>query len=296
MNLKQLEYFLEIEKEKSFSKASQTLHVSQPSLSKVIHQLEEELGIRLFDRSTRHLRITDEGKMMLIHAQQVIRAADDMKKAADDLIQRRKGSFLFGLPPVIGSTLFPDVIADFRATYPDTDMQIIEEGAKIMEASLLEGNIDVGVAILPVASDLFDVRPLIQKHLLLIVAPDHPLAKEKKITMKELRHERFLMFQQGFSLYDRVREGCIEAGFEPTVIHESTQWDFLVEMAKKNLGVAFVPETLCEKMDMTEVGVIEVTDPALTWDLALIWRKNSYQSHATREWIDFVEESFRAKK
>ncbi|SDI34432.1 DNA-binding transcriptional regulator, LysR family [Alteribacillus persepolensis] len=292
MDFKQLHFFLEVNKEKSISKASNKLHISQPALSKSILHLEEELGIRLFDRSTRHLQITEEGKMMLSHAQQLMRGMEDMKKAAEDIKSRKKGSFKFGLPPVIGSNVFPDVIAGFRKQYPETNMHIIEEGAKIMEKSLLEGNIDVGVAILPVDTELFEVRPLINKNLLLVVSSDHPLAVRKHVQMSELRDEAFLMFQKGFSLYDRVREGCIQAGFEPDITHESTQWDFLVEMVKKNFGITFLPETLCQKIELSGVSTLSVTNPTISWNLAIIWRKNSYQSHAAKEWIHYVDKMF----
>ncbi|SDI32165.1 transcriptional regulator, LysR family [Alteribacillus persepolensis] len=292
MNFKQLRFFLEIYKEMSISKASTKLHISQPALSKSIFQLEEELGILLFDRSTRRLQLTKEGEMMLSHAQKLIRGMEDMIREAEDIKSRKKGSFKFGLPPVIGSNIFPDIIASFREEYPETNIHIVEEGAKIMEESLLEGKIDIGVAILPVDTKLFEVRPIVSKALLLVVSTDHPLANQQSVEMSELWEENFLMFRKGFSLYDRVREGCIQAGFEPRIIHESTQWDFLFEMAKKNLGVTFLPETLCQKAELSSVSTLAVSNPALSWNLAIIWRKNSYQSPAAKEWINFVGQTF----
>ncbi|RSL35226.1 LysR family transcriptional regulator [Salibacterium salarium] len=295
MEIKQLRYFLEVHREGSFSKASEKLHTSQPALSKVIHQLEEELDMRLFDRSTRHLKISEEGEILRVHAQKVLRDVEDLEKAADEIRVRKKGSFKFGLPPVIGSSFFPSIIAFFREHYPDTDMQIVEEGAKIMEESLLEGNIDVGVAILPVDDEAFEVRPIIEKELLLVVSARHPLAHNDSVKMKELHEETFLMFRQGFSLYDRIREACIQAGFEPHVGNESTQWDFLLTMAKENMGIAFLPETVLEKADLSDVSVLSITEPLIHWNLALIWRKQSYQSHAAKEWVKVVEEAFKAE-
>ncbi|MFZ4451276.1 LysR family transcriptional regulator [Salibacterium aidingense] len=292
MELKQLRYFLEVHQEESFSKASEKLHVSQPALSKVIHQLEEELDIRLFDRSTRHLKITGEGEMIRKHAQKVLRDVEDLTKAANEIKLRKKGSFTFGLPPVIGSSFFPSIIASFRKQYPEAEMHIVEEGAKIMEQSLLEGNIDVGVAILPVDEEQFEVRPIVKRELLLVVSKEHSLAGRENVTMKELEHERFLMFRKGFSLYDRVREGAIQAGFEPVIEHESTQWDFLIELAMADLGVAFLPETVVKKANLHDVAVLSVTDPSIHWNLALIWRRQSYQSHAAEEWVNFVEQAF----
>ncbi|SDI32634.1 LysR family transcriptional regulator [Alteribacillus bidgolensis] len=291
MDIKQLHLFLEVYKEMSISKASQKLHISQPALSKSLLQLEQELGLRLFDRSTRHLHITKEGEIMLSHAQKVIRDMEDMKQEAEDIKLRKKGSFKFGLPPVIGSNIFPDIIASFKTYNPEIEMEIVEEGAKIMEASLLEGKIDVGVGILPVDHELFEIRPIVKKDLLLVVSTDHPLADRKRVELKELANEHFLMFQKGFSLYDRVRQGCIEAGFEPFIVHESTQWDFLVEMTKKNLGITLLPEMLCQKIDLYGASTLEVTNPTISWNLAIIWRKNSYQSHAAKAWVDFVEDA-----
>ncbi|MGY4688755.1 LysR family transcriptional regulator [Salibacterium sp. K-3] len=294
MDLKQLRYVVEVYKEESFSKAADKLHVSQPALSKMVHQLEEELDIRLFDRSTRNLKITGEGEKILLHAQKVLRGAEDLKEAANEIKLRKQGRFTFGLPPVIGSSFFPSLIASFRRTYPEAQMQIVEEGAKIMEHSLLEGNIDVGVAILPVDEEQFEVRPIVKRELLLVVSKDQPLAGRNTVKMKELEEERFLMFRKGFSLYDRVREAAIQAGFEPVVEHESTQWDFLIELAMAGLGVAFLPETVVKKANLEHVAVLSVTDPAVHWNLALIRRRNGYQSHAAEAWVDFVEEAFRS--
>ncbi|SFO94507.1 LysR family transcriptional regulator [Salibacterium halotolerans] len=294
MDLKQLRYIVEVYKEESFSKAADKLHVSQPALSKMVYQLEEELDIRLFDRSTRYLKITGEGEKILLHAQKVLRGAEDLREAANEIKLRKQGRFTFGLPPVIGSSFFPSLIASFRRTYPEAQIQIVEEGAKIMEQSLLEGTIDVGVAILPVDEEQFEVRPIVKRDLLLVVSKDHPLAGRNTAKMKELEQERFLMFRKGFSLYDRVREAAIQAGFEPAVEHESTQWDFLVELAMAGLGVAFLPETVVKKANLEHVAVLSVTDPAVHWNLALIRRRNGYQSHAAAAWVDFVEEAFRS--
>ncbi|SDW63834.1 DNA-binding transcriptional regulator, LysR family [Marinococcus luteus] len=292
MDIKQLRFFLEVCKELSFSRASEKLHISQPALSKTIHQLEEEIGLRLLDRSTRHLFVTKEGEIIRQHARKVLRSAEDLWHEAEEIKLHKKGSFTFGLPPVIGSSFFPEIIADFRRFYPEAGMRIVEEGAKIMEQSLLEGNIDVGVAILPVDEEQFEIRQIIDRKILAVTSADHPLAGCESIQMRDLKHESFLMFQQGFALYDRVFESCIQAGFEPGILYESSQWDFLFESAIAGLGVALLPETVVHKADTRNVSVLAVDDDLLHWRLALIWRKQSYQTQAAQAWIAFVEEAF----
>lgn len=292
MDIKQLRFFEEICREKSFSRASEKLHISQPALSKAIHLLEEEIGLRLLDRSTRHLAITKEGMIIRRHAQKILRGTEDLKEEAEDIKLHKKGSFTFGLPPVIGSSFFPAIIADFHTVYPEAEMQIVEEGSKIMEQSLLEGKIDVGVAILPVNHSQFEAIPIIDRRILAVASNNHPLASRKHLTMNDVKEERFLMFQQGFSLYDHVREACIQSGFEPAILHESTQWDFLFECAMAGLGIAFLPETVVRKAQTENIAILDIDDPLLYWRLALIWRKDSYQTQAAQAWIQFVEEKF----
>ncbi|WP_252313259.1 LysR family transcriptional regulator [Sinobaca sp. H24] len=292
MDIKQLRFFEELCREKSFSRASKKLHISQPALSKAIHLLEEDIGLQLLDRSTRHLFVTKEGAVIRRHAQKILRGAEDLREEVEDIKLHKKGSFTFGLPPVIGSSFFPNIIADFHTNYPEAEMNIIEEGSKIMEQSLLERKIDVGIAILPVNQLQFEAVPIINRRILAVASKHHPLASREKLTMNDIKQERFLMFQQGFSLYDRVREACIQSGYEPDVLHESTQWDFLYECAMAGLGIAFLPETVVHKAKTEDIAILNIDDPLLYWRLALIWRKESYQTQAAQAWIQFVRERF----
>ncbi|MBM7634359.1 DNA-binding transcriptional LysR family regulator [Geomicrobium sediminis] len=293
MQIKQFRYFIEVYQQVSFSRASEKLGISQPALSKVIAQLEEELELQLFDRSTRQLQITAEGEAMYEYAQKVIREVEDFKQAAVDLRTKHKGHFRFGLPPVIGSSFFPKVISAFQKQYPDAKMGIVEEGARVVQQSILHGELDVGIGILPIPDTELEVIPIVKRKLLLVVSNEHPLADAKKVKMSELKGEHFLLFKRGFSLYDRVREASIDSGFEPNVIHESTQWDFLLKMVKENLGVSFLPETIVEDSNQTGIRAIEVDHPLIHWNLALISRKNGYQSPATTAWIDYVKAYFK---
>jgi DNA-binding transcriptional LysR family regulator len=127
---------------------------------------------------------------------------------------------------------------------------------------------------------------------MLIVNANHPLASKSNIKLQDLRGESFILFREGFALHDRVRDACISEGFEPDIVYESGQWDFIGEMVASNLGIAFLPETVCNKLDPAKVAVIQEIEPNIHWNLAIIWRKNNYISHAARGWIEFVREFF----
>jgi DNA-binding transcriptional LysR family regulator len=296
MDVRSLTYFLEVAKHSSFSKASQNLHITQPTLSKMIKNLEEELGVTLFDRSTRRMQLTEAGEAVRMHAQMVLQSIGHLHSALEEIKHLHQGQFSLGLPPVIGPSFFPGIIARFRRQFPQVEIRIVEEGGRLVEQQVLEGTLDLGVVVLPVDENRFEMLPLVERELHLVVHARHPLSGRRKVHLAELKEEDFIMFRKGFSLYDRVREACIQAGFEPKVGYESAQWDFIAEMAAAGLGIGLLPDTVCSRLDPERVRVIPETEPQIHWNLALIWRKNGYLSHAARGWVDFLKTSGFFKK
>lgn len=292
MDLRQLSYFLEVAQQGSFSKASHHLHLSQPTLSKMVKSLEDELGVVLFDRSTRRIHLTDAGEVVQAHAQMIMKSIENLSYALTDMTQMKKGKITLGLPPVIGASFFPKIIARFHQLYPNIKIRLVEEGGKLVEQSLLEGGIDLGVVVLPVDEELFEVVPLVERELMLVVNAAHPLARRTHVSLLDLKEESFILFRKGFALHDRVRETCIRNGYEPAVTYESAQWDFISEMVSSNLGISLLPETICTRLDPEHIAAIRMVEPKVHWNLAIIWHKHHYLSYAAKAWVRFVRDIF----
>lgn len=292
LDSRQLGYFIEVAKQLSFSKAAEQLNVTQPTLSKMVKNLEEELGFLLFDRTTKHMELTDAGELVFEEAQEIMRLMNNLSDSLADRMKVKKGHIKIGLPPVIGSLFFPNMIRDFREYYPNIQISLEEEGAKKVEKMIEEGTLDFGVAVLPVNKKLFDSHPFVKSELKLIVDAGHPLAGVDTIPLERLKNESFIFMREGFALHDRIREHCIQAGFNPNVIYESSQWDFITEMVANGNGVAILPEPLCRKLDASMIKTSSIIDPKIPWDLAIIWRKNKYLSYATKELLKFVKSNF----
>ncbi|CAN7594696.1 LysR family transcriptional regulator [Paenibacillus sp. LjRoot56] len=290
MDFQHMSYFIEVVRHASISKAAQTLHITQPTLSKIIKNLEDELGVILFNRSTRHIQLTDDGDIFLKFAHLTLSMADDLQVSLNDGKLLKKGKLSLGLPPVIGVSFFPHIIAKFRDLYPGIHLHLIEEGGKIVEQLLRDAKIDLGVVVLPVDESQFDFIPLVERKLSLIVNSNHALANQEIVHLSELRNESFILFKEGFSLNDRVREACIREGFEPIISYESSQWDLISEMVGVGLGIALLPETVSGRIHTESVKVIPKTVPHISWDLAIIWSKHHYLSHAAKGWIQFIRE------
>ena len=292
MDIRQLSYFTEVAKQMSFSKAAEQLRVSQPSLSKMVKTLEDELGVVLFDRTTKKMELTDAGKIVIVKAQEITRLIQNLSSELSDVMKIKKGSIKIGIPPIIGSLFFPKLVSDFQLLYPNIEVELVEEGAKIIEKLVQEGSVDVGISLLPIDEDLFNVYPFAFSKLMLIVYPEHLLANAKQVSLFELRDEPIILLRKEFALHNLIFESCIQAGFEPTISFESSQWDFIGEMVANKLGVSIFPEALCQKLESSRIKTIPIVNPGIDWNLGMIWRKNKYLSYVSNEFIRFFSNSY----
>ncbi|MCS7459607.1 LysR substrate-binding domain-containing protein [Paenibacillus doosanensis] len=293
MDMRHLQYFLEVARWKSFTKAAQSLYITQPTISKMVKNLEEELGVVLFDRIGKRIELTDAGTVLLTQAQHIVTSFEEMTSHLDELMKVKRGRIRIGLPPMVGASFFPKVIGEFREQYPEITLQLYEHGSKKVEAEVGAGELDIGVILLPTDEEVFDSFSFVKQRLMLVVHPSHRLAGHKEAALIELKDEPFLMFHEDFALHDRIIAECGRLGFEPLIVYKSSQWDFISEMAAANLGIALLPETICRELDEERLRMIPLTKPTIPWHLAMIWRKNSYLSYAAKEWIAFTQRMLR---
>ncbi|MFD1953546.1 LysR family transcriptional regulator [Paenibacillus thailandensis] len=292
MDIKHLQYIVEIIRQNSFTKAAEKLHVTQPTISKAIKGLENELGQDVFVREGKQVKLTDTGEAIYRYAQPIMQLFDGLTTELSDLAYLRKGSVRIGLPPMTGANFFPEVMKQFQERYPGIAVHMVEEGAKKIEEAIREGELDAGVVLLPVDQASFHTIPLVAERIMAVVHPGHPIAERDEVRLAELAEEPFVMFSAGFALHERIIAACREAGFEPRIVYESSQWDFLREMAAAGLGVSMLPETICRSFAPEKVKAVPLVDPVIPWLPAMVWRKEGYLSLASRAWIDFTREKF----
>ncbi|SFO95188.1 LysR family transcriptional regulator [Salibacterium halotolerans] len=288
MDIKQLQYFIEINRFNSFSRAAEHLYVTQPTISKMIKNLEKEFNVTLFDRSKKQVVLTDAGKIILEQAQVIHQAFKDLESQLEDLSGLKQGHLRIGLPPMVGSSYFPMIIGKFRDMYPAVTIELMEDGSNKIAADVENGNLDLGVVVEPVKEDIFAYFSFGTESIQMVTASDHPLAARESIPLSDLKHEHFMLLNSDFALRNRVVEACRMEGFDPFVVFESSQWDLLGSMAASRLGVTLLPESICRQVK-GDVCVKDIDQEAMYWRLAVIWRKDSYLSHAAEEWIRFAK-------
>lgn len=287
MDLRQLKYFYEIAKHKSMTKASESLHISQPALSKMIKGLEEELGIQLIIRSNKTSGITDAGLIVMEYAQKMMLLVDEMATTLNDMTNLSRGQIDIGIPPIIGSLFFPKVLAKFHQKYPNVHINITEYGGARVLKSVEEGEFELGVAVFPIEEQHFDVYPIVEEDMKLLVHHNHRLATREVVEIHELKDEDFIFYSEEFALHQIMWKEFINQGFEPKILFKSSQWDFMSEMVAANLGVTALPDSICNRVVNPDISIIKLS-PTINWRLAVITKKDRYISYAARTLINFI--------
>lgn len=288
MELRQLNLFMEAAKHKSITKAAESVHISQPALSKSIRALEEELGMTLIIRSNKTTNLTDAGNVVLEYVQKISGLLDEMTKTLNDMTDLKRGEINIGLPPFIGSLFFPKVMAKFHQEFPNIKLNITEYGGARVVKSVDEGEFELGVTVLPIDEQDFQVYPIVEEEMMLVVHKDHHLAARKQVEIKELADEEFIFYHEEFSLNQILRnQFFIAGGFEPKILFKSTQWDLMSEMVAANLGITVLPQSICNRLMNRDLKIITLR-PATLWKLAVITKKDRYISSAGRTFIDFI--------
>lgn len=288
VDIRQLEYFVAVAEQESFTKAAANVHLSQPALSKIVKNLEEELKVELFDRSTRKLKLTDAGEIVYQEALKLTASLTDLTLRLDNLMNSPTGTIRIGIPPLIGTLFFPSIARSFHNQYPKISLELVEFGAKKLVEFVEEEKVDIAIIVLPVNNPKFEIYPFIQEEFAFFCAKTHKFANRTSLSLKELSEEKFILFSKQFTLHDRIIWECVNAGFTPSVPYESSQWDLISELVVEEFGIAILPQSIYSKMNHDKITMVPLVNPTPLWELGFAIKKNSYISFANRKLIDFL--------
>ncbi|MFL6659982.1 MAG: LysR family transcriptional regulator, partial [Massilia sp.] len=250
IDLKQLKYFLAVAEEKSFSRAAERLHISQPPLSQQIMKLESELGVRLFARTTRTFELTVAGKALMGEASDMLAK---MRMTIDTIRQIDRGEVGRLRVGIVGSAMWgpiPSLLEEFQTKYPRVTWTLHESGPNVQYDALRAKQIDVGFWREPkldeddLKNDHLKQELCFRENVCVAVNEHHPLATEPYIELTDIRDEPMLTLALDKSAFPRyLIQCCVKAGFQPTIFQEASEPQTLLAMVGAGLGVALMPET-----------------------------------------------------
>ena len=291
MEIIHLKYFLEVARHKSFSKAATASHVSQSVISKLIKDLELELGVVLFDRTSKHVALTEAGAIFLTDADQVVTLFNNLSSKFDSNCKIPRGKVSIGIPLMAEAITFAQLLGDFREKYPEVATELYESGSKKIEAAVQDGMLDIGIICrLPGNPDIYDAFTFSHDPLQVVVHPQHALAEAQTLRLADLAQESFILSSSDFSLHDAIVKRCKQAGFIPKIVLETSQLELMIETVAVNLGIAFIPKNVCDGINHKLVRAIPLADPEIIHSMSLIWKHGRILSHPARLFLDFARE------
>lgn len=290
MDIKALKYFVELVNQQSFTRASEKLYVTQPTISKMIRNLEQSVNQPLLNREGRRFWLTDAGEVVYQRALEILRQMNQLEAELIDLNQMRRGHLTLGIPPMVGH-LYAGLIRRYRQIYPNVELTIVEYGGRKIELAVQEGEIDVAITMIsPHIPETLSVLPL-DTYPIYAILPDIPgWQTMEAVSWPSLKNEPFYLYTQEFTLSDYINNVCRQQGFAPQIAARSSQWDFLVALVKSGVGVAFLPEPLCRRI-YGEGILIRRIEPGIDWKLGVIWHSERYLSRTAEAWITLCRES-----
>jgi DNA-binding transcriptional LysR family regulator len=290
MELAQLRYFTAVADTLSFTEAAAKLHISQPALSYQIKHLENELGARLFDRTSRRVSLTVDGRAFLPLAQAVLLKAEEAVRVMEERLGVVTGSVHFGCIPSAAAYIVPPILASFSRNWPGIEVNLMEAGASELERDVLDGTADFAIISAPHAPELLEVTPLIEEELLLVVPLLHPLGERETVTLRDLEGEPLVMLGGTFTLGPYVLDLCRHAGFEPRVAYETGALESVKSFVRNGLGVAVLPKMGLRGSEQDAVVTVPFSD-GLVRRLNLIRSRDRYATVAARTLMVHVQAS-----
>jgi DNA-binding transcriptional LysR family regulator len=286
MELHQLEYFVAVAEEASFTRAAARLYVSQPGVSAQVRRLELELGQALLDRSGRRVRLTEVGAAVLPHARAALQAVAGARLAVDELTGLMRGHVAVGMVNSSSSFHLPDLLAGFHSDHPAVEITLSAATSDSLLEALQDGRLDmalVGLAIAPPPG--IETQVIVDEPVVAAVGHGDSLAGRTTMALDAIRERALISLPRGTGTRTCLDDACAAAGFQPRVAFEASDPLIAAQLASRGLGVAILPESAASALP-SELHSIAFTRPPLRSRIELAWRAGGPSSPAARALID----------
>jgi DNA-binding transcriptional LysR family regulator len=290
VELRQLVYFARVAELGNFTRAAQTLHLVQPALSQQVAALERELGLPLFHRGARGVRLTEAGERLLPYVRRVLGELERAQQAVGELRELRTGRVALGLTPSATLSLLPAILETYRARHPAVEVQIVEEMTDALVEQLLDGRLDLALVSFPVEDPRLEMQPLVSERLALVVPPDHRLAAAETVDLAELAGEPWILPYRRHGTRALVEAACQQAGFSLRVAVELSGLGPIKQLVQRGVGLSILPPAIVEnESKLGLLRTVQIAHPPLVRTLGLARRRGEHPTPAAAAMVRIIE-------
>jgi len=287
MNLRDMSYLLAVAESLNFKRAADACHVSQPTLSMQIKKLEDELGVRLFERTNKSVMITDAGRRIVEIARRMTHDEQHIRDIARTVRDPSAGEFKLGAIPTLASYIFPHYVPAIAKAFPKLQLLLVEEKTETLLDQLKMGKVDAALLALPIDENSLDSKHLFDDPFLLAVGPDHVLAKKKSVQLSDLSEKILLLLDDGHCLRDQALAVCQAHGAKEEKSFRATSLETLRLMVQSPHSglMTLMPSIATSARD--RLSYIPFSAPSPSRSIGIVWRKTSVR-------VAMIEEMARA--
>lgn len=291
MNTKQFQYVLTLAHEGSFSKAADTLNITQPSLSQYIKKIEHEVGITLFDRTNGDVRITDAGKVYIETARQILDLKHQMENSISDIAGNRAGSLIIGAAPYRAASMMPTVAKKFQSLHPGMHLVVREGTTAELVEGMEHGEYDLALTLLPIDGRMFNWEKVVEEELILAVPSSHPSLpakatsdrKYKAVDAMVLDGQSLVMLTETQYMQKQLQNILIEKKININTAAVVKSLEAQIEFVKAGIGIALMPSGIERFCHDGSVVFYSFTDSLPKREVVVMWRKDRKLSKVAME-------------
>ncbi|MFT4112570.1 LysR family transcriptional regulator [Silvibacterium sp.] len=274
-SLDALRAFAILAEELHFGRAAIRLHLSQPALTRQIQRLEDDIGGRLFERTTGLVRLSPAGEALLERARSLVRESTAFEALAYQAARGEAGSLRIGFGMAALGALLPTAILAFRKAFPNVLLEMRDLGTTRQIDELVQGTLDVGFIRLPSPSEQIETIPVLEEEMLLVAAQSR--LASARLRLRDFREDPFVLVSRSVSstYYDHAMRLCHAAGFNPHVVQEVNEWFTGLNLVRAGMGVSLAPAST-QRMRIPGIRYRSLEDPRARWRVGIAWRKDRW--------------------
>ncbi|HZO47564.1 MAG TPA: LysR family transcriptional regulator [Xanthobacteraceae bacterium] len=267
------------------TRAAEQLGTSQPALSRSLARLQSDLGVQLFRRAGRSIRLTKPGELFLARVERALGEIDNGRRELADFKAADRGAVSLGFLRTLGARYIPELVRRFNLVQPAVRFAFVQNNSATVEAQLERGELDLIFVAVPPGHAGFGWTHVGDQQLTLIVPRGHRLARRRQVKLSDVANERFVSFKQGHAIRRMTDDLCKAAGFLPEISFEADDSSSVPGFVAAGFGVGIVPP---EARGYADVASLKIVEPVARRPIGLAWMEGRYLSASAQLFRDFV--------
>ncbi|MDC6266474.1 LysR family transcriptional regulator [Lysinibacillus fusiformis] len=289
MQLLQLQYFLAVARTEHMSQAALSLNITQSSLSKTIAKLEDDLGVPLFDRNGKNIRLNSYGKYYTKEVERALRILQDAHEEVLEMADIKGDRVSIS---VMSSTILPPIFRSFYERRPNIRIQQSILPDAVAKERLISGEIELCVSNTPITGPDIEWLPILKERLDLIVPKNHRLAEFDEIDLLEAKNERFIGYKSGLESISMFEKCCLQSGFTPNIVFEGTEMSIVLQLVNEGQGISFYPQYSFLGEQLANTKIIRLKNSHCYQTVGFAWLKSKKYSYVSKQFRQHMIQAF----